>query len=213
MVSALRPSDELKAGIVNDFLYDNFYSKFTTNYTYYTDKPTQISGIDTTFDYLGNHYKCDEKAAVNWCNVRLQTYAFELCSINRRDDIQLGWFLDDTKETDSYMLIWLNETDNKELRSKDEIRELDMMVIRKGRLRGYLESIGYGKDEMLENARKLRYEMTGDRIDDKERGIQFRISRQLVETPVNIRLKKDVLWGLADCYYTFIQKKQDATSC
>lgn len=205
MESYLRSSDERKAQIVNDFLYEHFYSKYTTDYVYHTDKETQVKGVDVTFKYNGREYKCDEKAAVNWCNVRLETYAFEICSFNRAGNIQLGWLIDDDKINDSFMLVWLNKTKNKTLvADKSEIEEMDIMIMRKDALRGYLDSIGWNKENLLAQARIVWDNPSMDTINVKNQNIQIRVSTQLVEHPVNIRLPKAKLSELADCYIRLI---------
>lgn len=205
MESFLRDSDERKAKIVNDFLYEHFYSKYTTDYVYHEDKETQISGIDVTFTYNGKTYQCDEKAAVNWCNVRLETYAFEVCSINRGDKVQLGWLVDDSKKNDSFLLVWLNKTDNKTLiADKSEIREMDIMVMSKEKLRGYMDSIGWTKENLLSQAGVMWNNPSMDTANFPKQNVQIRVSTQLVEHPVNIRLPKSKLSELADCYMRFL---------
>lgn len=201
MQSYLRESDEKKADIVNSFLYDEFYSKYTTDYCYYNDLSTQVKGIDVSFVYNNKKYLCDEKAAVNWCNVPLETYAFEICSFNRGGKFQLGWLLNDDNKNDSYMLVWLNKTDKNELTSKGEIREADIMIMDKSKLRQHMDSIGWTKENLLAQAELMRNNPYMDTINIPKQNVQLRCSSQLIENPVNIRLKKSVLASMADCYY------------
>lgn len=201
MKSYLRNSDERKAEIVNKFLEKHFYSKYTTDYRYYTDKETQIKGIDTTFVYNGKKYVCDEKAAVHYCNVDLNTYAFEVCSLNRADNIQMGWLLDESKQNDSFMLVWMKRTDSDELKDISEIREIDMMLVQRSRLREYLDSIGWDREHLIGQAMKMWNDCNVTKYFCPDTKSEMRMTVKLPEKPVNIRILKDEISKFADCYF------------
>lgn len=192
--SKLRKTDEHNSKIVTQWLEDNLYAKTVTNYHKYDDIENQTKGIDCTFEYQGQNYKCDEKAATAYINNPLHTFAFELSFINKRGNRQMGWLLDDIIETDIYGLIWIDKAKKVPLFEKTDIQEIETAYVRKADILKYLSSIGWTLDKIM--AKELMIRQTEGRIymgNIYENGCKFAYSGHLVEKPINILIPRRVL--------------------
>lgn len=91
--------------VVVEFLEKYFYSNFNfETYHRFVDKDMQNKGVDLKFSTKQKEYIVDEKAAIRYPN-GLPTFAFELTYI-KDGKVKEGWFYDNTKETNHYILIW-----------------------------------------------------------------------------------------------------------
>lgn len=126
-----------------------------SNLQRYDDLNNQHSGIDLTVSFANNTWQCDEKNAIS-CGINLstgegyvlKTFAFEMfTTVNKYDhDGRIGLFLDKSKTTDSYMLLW-----------PDKYRRDDRWIpveytyafIPKQHIMEYLSSCGWTYDKLM----------------------------------------------------------------
>jgi hypothetical protein len=148
----------------------------------------------------------DEKVAVRYANTNLDTFSIELSFINKIGKKTIGWFLDDSKSTQYYLLGWITKADipfdeekNKwsvyEI-NRDNIKELEWVLVSRQKIIKFLEDKGWTLDKLGRQDAKIRENggvATKDFIDD----VSFRYSPAYVEKPVNILLKKKTYMELA----------------
>lgn len=201
--SQLRKTDEILSNVISDFLDTNFY-KNTTNFNRIFDKERQIIGVDTIFTLNDVEYVCDEKAAVQYINKYLKTFALELSFFNRGNIEMDGWLLNDTNVNNSYLFCWIDKAKTNKPTSITDILDIEIALVKKENIYDYLTKIGWNKDNLLAKTQKIRInesEYLGDLYDD---GCRFCKSFQLVERPINILLKRDTLIDLSDYTKHFI---------
>lgn len=193
-ISKLRKTDEKNSNIVTEWLEKNLYSVHTTEYSKKDDLENQIKGIDCTFKIDGIEYKCDEKAAVAFINKPLHTFAFELSFINKFNQIQDGWLLNDDLETDIYGLVWIDKAKSNILTSIDDIEEVTTAYIKKKDILQYLEDLGWSIDNLYRKSDAIR-ENNGDVYMGNifKNGCKFAYSKQLVEKPINVLIPREKL--------------------
>lgn len=192
--STLRQEDVKLSDKVYEFLDKNFYSTEVSNFERATDKLRQISGIDVIFDIGDKHYIADEKAAVRYRN--LKTYTLELSFINRANEVQDGWLINENQLNNSYVFVWL---DKDEYIGKESIT---VAVIEKQRILDYLNKKGWTRENLV---KKMNYIREGKQTymgDVYKDGCKFIFSTQLVEKPINIQLPRNVYMMLADKIWT-----------
>jgi hypothetical protein len=88
-----------------EFLEAFLYSKLDIqDFHRNTDRVNQFRGIDVSFTFRGNVYVIDEKANLHYAD-GIPTFAFELSYI-KNGRRKPGWFFDDSKMTDYYLVAW-----------------------------------------------------------------------------------------------------------
>ena len=95
--------------IVNEFLDDYFLSKEFDATRWVVEKEEQLSGVDiylTSEKHGLNEAKVDIKSAVKYSNCYLSTFSLELSFIGYRGGEKTGWFLNDSLETEYYLLLY-----------------------------------------------------------------------------------------------------------
>lgn len=180
----IRKEDEKMANIVSSFLEQYFY-KDVESYEKVEDRERQLQGIDVIFFYNGKQYICDEKAAIRYINKNLQTFAFELSFLGKGDRLIDGWLISETKKNNSFLCIWIDKADSDILELVDDIRELEIALIDKGRLIDYLKDIGWTIGKLNKKAEKIRNNDKEYCGDINKHGCKFYGSRYLAEQPVN----------------------------
>lgn len=197
-ISLLRNYDEEAEKIVRDFLIDNFYSKYANDYQIITDKNKQVKGVDSIFKYNDYNYICDEKSAIRYINKNLQTFCFELSFIDKSNAIHDGWLFDTNKINNSFLIIWLDKCKNNCLKTKDDINEIQIALIKKYNIIIYLNTLNWTIDKIKNKDNKIRTnksEFLGNIFDNK---IKFSFSKQLVEKPINILIPRTKLLEISD---------------
>jgi len=219
--SKLRKEDVRLADLVSSFLDTHFYSEKTSNFTRIEDRVHQVQGLDVIFDLNNEHYDCDEKNGGTRINTNLRTFSLELSFINRGGFRNVGWFLNPDLKNNSYMLIWPDKADTDKPQTVDEIREVEIALVKKDKLKKYLEEHGItiSKLQNITNAiinrtpeaetlrKRDKYGNIIQSYDGKLKyeigGLTFCHSTQLVESPVNLILPREVYREIAD-YNTII---------
>jgi hypothetical protein len=202
--SQFRKSDERAADAVAQFLDERFYTE-CSDVERVMDKARQVRGLDIIFTYNGRKYLCDEKAAVQYANKRLGTFALELTMIDRGGYEHIGWFLDGTKTNDSFLFIWVDSISGTSVKSKDDINEVEIALIRKDEIMKFLASKGWTPALLLRKANRIRTVKNENLGSIPQYGYKFSYSTQLVEKPINLLLTREVYRKLSD--YTAIIKK------
>lgn len=199
--NAGRSQDEKRSKAVSRFLDETFYKEKTTDFERVEDTDRQVRGLDVIFTMDGKEYKADEKAAVNWENI--QTFSLELTFINRNNEIQEGWFLSDTQENNSYVFVWIDSNDLVDYKS------LTLAVVKKKKLKEYVDSLGWTKEKLLRKAKLVRENKNENLGSIKYRGCEFRLSDKrkdgngkMSEKPVNIMLSRYKYLELADTIWS-----------
>lgn len=198
MKSKLRKDDEKCANIVAQFLKEQFYDKYTTNYRYVNEKDLQVQGIDTIFTLNDHEYHCDEKAAIRYCNRPLKTFSLELSFINRKGDIQDGWLLEEKKTNDSFLFVWLDKGKKDMIDSIDDIQELEYALVKKEKILEHLKTLGWTKERLVEKQERIRYNSDESLGNLYKHGCKFSTSPHLVEQPINILLPRQAYLDIAD---------------
>lgn len=193
--SPKRDSDEKKSNVVNEFLDRNLYKEEFgfSNFSRIDEKEKQVVGIDVVFNFNGEKYVCDEKAAIceKYVNRNLQTFSMELSMKNQGGYRQTGWFVNKKMVNDSYLIVWIDKAENEDFKSPDEITEVEIVLFRKKDLYDYLERNGMEMDKIIRQADRMVREET-KHTDYIIEGVKFVQSLYLTEKPVNLIINRKI---------------------
>lgn len=167
------------------------------------------SDIILSSDALGLHSAiADEKATMHHINKDITTFAFELSYKSKEsDDRVTGWFLDDSKETEAYMLLWpfVKQVDIRgrfDAMTYDDIAGVRYLLVKRAKIRAYLAKRGFTKQVLLQKAAEIANSGLNGRIDvDSEMEdyhFYFYSSLDYAEKPVNLVIDRPILWCLGD---------------
>lgn len=214
--SLRRQVDESNTLLVNDYLDKFVYTEENgfSNIKREDGVKAQVSGIDITFDFNGESFLCDEKAAAAYINNPLRTFSLELSFINKAGIEKIGWFVNDDLSTDSYVFVWIDEGDvikvgeDKKgeiyaLTGIDGIKKLEISFIRKEKIKEYLSSLGWTRDNLLEKNRRIRENNKEKMGKITENGCKFSYSKSLSEKSINVLVPRDKLIEMADKHLKF----------
>lgn len=201
MESNLRKGDEKGEKEIGKFLDLYFYPNYTINFQRIDNKELQVRGVDTLFSFNDKDVICDEKVALNYANKPLNTFAFELLFINRGGKTNIGWFLNKKKLTTHYLCGWIIKSDADKNISCEDVRQLEVGLISRKKLKSYFESIGWSEEKLSVKADKLNNNLQEYGGDMKVNGYRFHKSPQFVEAPVNLIVSKDILKTVSDGWW------------
>jgi hypothetical protein len=208
--------DDLKgehvlANFLDKYLYEkleiqNFSRNTPDKNNYLTN---QFNGIDVSFTSNGFDYIVDEKATLYYPN-GLPTFAFEL-RYKKDNSWRTGWFYDETKVTEYYLLAWPKRQDVTlcELRM-EHIQKVEVMLLRRKDLQEYLDknydihktTIQIAVDEIIK-ANKYGKLHT---ISDSSPHYYF-YTANLSETSINLVIHKKTLQKLALFHFVIYRNK------
>lgn len=196
----IKKEDIQMSSIVSEFVKTQFYDIYTHELEVVEDKKRQVQGIDSIFTIDEQKYYCDEKSAVRYRNIK--TFALELSFLNKFDELMNGWFVSDKMINDCYLFIWIDRSssdtsDKKVIRQVSDIKEAEIMLVRKDDIFEYLRKLGWTKERLLRKSERIRCE--GDRNfgDLFYDGCRFSYSEMLAEKPINILLPRKELRKIA----------------
>lgn len=195
MSSILRREDEKCSEIVSAFLDKNFYNKCDF-FERVFDKERQISGIDVIFEKNNEKYICDEKSAIRYVNRFLKTYSMELSFINRKNELNLGWLLDESKINNSFAFIYIDKAKHDSIQSENDIEQVEIIIVKKNKILNYLNNLGLDKKKLIEFSIFLRNNEKCNFL--IENGLKIICSKKLFEKPVNILIPRLILRQLSD---------------
>jgi hypothetical protein len=218
-----RKNDSIVEREIAKFLDEKLYSNkaLFKEFARTDGKEEQISGSDvvlSTSDGVLYRKVVDEKVAARYANMGLNTFSLELSFIGKNGNRRSGWFIDNTKKTEYYLLGWIVRAD---IPKKDggsdrydtntinqrNIKELDWALVSRQRIMDFLESKGWTLDKLALQDKKIRENgkvKTKEFIDD----VSFRYSDAYVEKPINILLKKDTFMKLSHMHGTIVCEEE-----
>lgn len=217
-----RKNDSIVEREIAKFLDEKLYSNKTLfkEFARTDDKEEQISGSDvvlSTSDGVLYRKVVDEKVAARYANMGLNTFSLELSFIDKNGNRRSGWFIDNTKKTEYYLLGWIVRADipkdegsdayNTNAINRWNIKELDWALVSRQRIMDFLESKGWTLDKLALQDKKIRENgkvKTKEFIDE----VSFRYSDAYVEKPINILLKKDTFMKLSHMHGTIVCEEE-----
>lgn len=190
------------AGFTDKYLYP----KLKLNITRTDSKQEQLQGYDFIVDVGDKKWYVDEKAAIHFANIRLDSFALEVSSLNNSNG--LGWLLDDSKKTTHFVFLWIDKADIPKLPTEykydytkitsDNIKQIHYALVKKRNLLNYLNAIGWDKETINRQAAIIRLRdelksnqwvnMRGDNKKSSE--VKFYYSKHLKEKPIGIMLHR-----------------------
>ena len=219
------------------YLDEYFYKKLTFGHDSSPVKCKRIfnsaqqkKGIDMVLSFNNRNINVDEKAAFYYSNCGLDTFAFELNSFSVNGEIvKKGWFIDQSFQTDYYMVMWLNlafkkdgcsakRTDIRSFKKRD-ILSIEALFLSKKKIYYFLQSSGYTLSDLCGISDFLRTIKTNNddykdnqfRTDDSRfpenlkkpfnNYIKFVKSPGLKESSCNLIISKEILVQISDVYY------------
>lgn len=211
MPKTFRESDNATEKAVSDFLDEYFYPKITSDWKRYTDKATQMTGVDVSFsiNQLTN-ILVDEKCLAHYINKNIPTAAFEIDFYSSSGDLIEGWLFDINKITQYYLIIWIKANRDKNI-TKNDITELDCLLLSRERLLKYLNSENINRDIIKEISKRIRAtRLEGHHDKDNKKPYYYYLTLRLQERPLNIVIRKNKLIELA--YKRFIVTTNNITT-
>lgn len=221
-----RKRDSLVEQEIAKFLDRTFYkSKIVSDSKRKKNTENQFDGIDivvTIPSLKNNELLLDEKSQSSDENIGKPkpTFAFELSYIKRNGIENVGWFIDSSKKTQYYLLIWIPKVEiQTEIRSdrmcadfnekdlpalyEEEIIELDYCLVERSQVQLFLEYADFSIEKLRMKANEIRKyaNNTKEKIKIYENEwFSFVYSGQIPEKPINVVIKKSIIVGLCDIY-------------
>jgi len=202
--------------IMSRYLDNHLYNSGVFEKCQRTDNMDEQDGgcdIVLTSSFWNIHEcKVDEKAQLTYFNKDQATFAFELFyqkeSSNGQYETRVGWFLNENKINEAYLLVWPFSNSSAKSGKIDNLRYEDIagiryLIVKKNKLIKYLENKGLTRERLLKSAQyyfKQRQSLLGERMYPREydKDVYYTRSDNLNEKPVNLVIKRDILWILAD---------------
>lgn len=206
-----RKQDELQEKVVGKYLDDYFYSTWTTDITRNNDKATQIKGLDLTVTSTNNKiYTIDEKAAVKWTNKQLQTFAFEIDSLDKNGDLYNGWFMTSTKDAmnDYWLLVWVDKANVDVFKTEDDIQQLTVSLINKQDVYNWMHRKNITGMDLLNAASDLRdnFNYNNNHKCSWINGYKLTIQPNVSEHAINILIPRNILINEVATYSAVVKK-------
>lgn len=192
-VKSTYKEDKKKEEILGEFL-DDAYKKMGWIFERISTADLQRKGVDLIYRDGDKDCYVDEKAAIDYLNKPLSTFAFEISFYKNKKRFN-GWFFNEEKITDQYFLM-SNITLKKGkyfFVSKDDIKSLELISISRKKLQDRLAKDGidynfchaYEMIQREENIRKKEIENNPN--------MYFVLSEQKNEKPFNLIIKQEYL--------------------
>lgn len=205
-------NDLIGEAVVIDFLEKYFYSHIDfKSYERINNLDKQHQGIDLVFSTETREYIVDEKSAMHYPR-GLPTFAFELTYL-KNGSIREGWFYDDKKLTEYYLLIWPIREDVPPKEMKVEhIHSAEIMLIHRKEFQEYIyKKYKLNREEFLDKAKDIRERGTvGDRpFIAKESSAKYYLSNNYQEQPINVVFRKEEILksGSVKSYYEITRER------
>ena len=173
----------------------------------YTSKDEQMKGKDVKFTF--GKFKeiiVDEKSQGHYVNKDLPTFAFEVQYLGGKKQLKTGWLVDEGKETQYYLLIWIRANKSRGFKLED-ITYLDCILLDRQKIIHQLTDHGVDFSRISETCDIIRREgKKGKQKDFDYRQSYFFLTKTLVEELINIVVRKNVLSELSDVHFTLERK-------
>ena len=188
--------------VVGDYLDTYFYPTWTSTISRNNDKATQVRGVDITVTSYDNvEYVIDEKAAINYANKNLQTFALEVDRYISNGMLMNGWLLEKNKLNDWWLFVWLDETTGK-LNSKDDIKAATVSLIKVRDVYEYFHSHNIYGSDIKNRATVLREEADyyGSTMSNNLGGFKMVVNTKNFERGCNILIPRSELINTISTY-------------
>lgn len=200
--------DKRKEELFGVWLDNHFYKQMQKKYksiTRNSDAALQKRGVDVIIENLeGKIIYIDEKAAPQYINKKIPTFAFEIK--NSTSGAQ-GWLYNPDYITDYYLLAWPNAVDE-EIPDAEAFTDTEVMSIKRSKVIQLLADNGLTEEHILNLVQQYQGQLDKKNKFEIAPGITLNFNQSLAEKPINVVVKKDVLSRYAN-YCTFV-KKNDA---
>lgn len=201
--SELRSRDMYVEREIAKFLDKHLYQSqdIITQYKRTDDIDSQLKGSDIIMSIPSKHIInaiVDEKAQTQYINKPLPTFALELSFISANNEIIKGWLIDKNKETEYYLFQWIHKCDSTWNIKSEDIKELEYALVSRSKILEYLASNGYSIEMLNKKDTEIREKNQFgpyDKLPNKD--FWFFHSTNLVESPINIVIRKKVLMEIA----------------
>ena len=190
-------SKEELLGTYLDSYYPEIFQDTVFKVERVRDRHLQHRGVDLLLkSAVDGCYFVDEKAQLDYLNIALPTFAFEL-SYLKKQDWHLGWLLDTTKLTTIYFLV----TNICPLSGKDlsnGLTRIKITGIYRAKLLKFLARKGLTQKRLLALDKEIRHNNIDGKIaipelDAKREGAFYFSKKNKREQPINLVLKLDFL--------------------
>lgn len=180
------------------FLDERLYSQpIFTKHERTDEKERQFSGSDIilTIPSLGvKDAVVDEKVISTYYYLprSIPTFALELSFKARNGEITEGWFTDDDKATEYYLMGWVSAT--KDRFTRNDIKWFEYALVKRSDIFKWLEAQGLSREALRAKDAHIRSTVTERGNIDKVYGKDywFSYSPQLGECPINLVIRKKV---------------------
>lgn len=178
---------------------DEKYVQLTENKDYeisrVSDSKLQKQGDNLIRHQQNKELYIDEKAQLDYLNRTLATFAFEI-SYEKKDNIKVGWFIDDEKLTDIYFLI--SSIRCKDTQDLSTISACNLIIVDRKKLLAWLTTKELGLERIRELSNALREKASHGRIDTEKlnsstEGYFYFSKENKAEKPINLILRLDNL--------------------
>lgn len=167
MNNTTRPEDGEAEKMIASFLGEFFYPKLKvlnqiSDWRSITVEKEQLAGADVELYLQGNKKIVDEKAAIQYTNIGLPTFAFELSQTVSSGEVVDGWFMNAALNTTHFILVWPysdSATEEPALSKNDCLTWLEVALIEKSKLLDKLKEIGLSQDILKMEAKIFRTEV------------------------------------------------------
>ncbi|MFI3546235.1 hypothetical protein V5G65_09115 [Mammaliicoccus sciuri] len=195
--------EKIIGGFLDKYFYPIIEEKYNSNIKSITrnfNVAKQHKGIDVILEVeKGYKLNIDEKAATEYLNKNIPTFALEISFLkdkNNRD----GWLFGEKYcDTDTYLFCWGWKVDEHEELTVENIQRIEAYSVRKNELQQLLEDdYGLNKYNYKEKA-KLAVQEIDESIEGHkvflrgDNGPRWHISRDLDEEPVILVTPKHIL--------------------
>lgn len=222
MVESRIDQDLVDEQEIAKFLDSYFYSELPNRFNAIQDifinhfsenKDDQYKGVDLTITYKNNtRINIDEKAANNYFNKKLSTFALEISFFNGNNVSKDGWLYGQQySKTDCYLFCWGETHDPKEGITFENIKKIEAYSIKKEKLRALLDTLyGINVDNFLEKAKEAKQALHHKKSKAKlriggEDSPYWVLSHHLSEKPLNLVCPKEILQKVTE-YKFYIEK-------
>ena len=202
--SKLRNLDEHNSNVISDFLDIYFYPKIFNPNKYKFEriynKKQQIEGLDIIITNIENNNQIgiDEKSAVHYINKKLNTFSLELSFIDKNNNIHEGWLLDNNKKNNYFLFVWIDKALKTPLSNIEDIKEIEIALIKKDIILNYLSKLGWSKSKLLTKSKKIRNNPNEYKGNINIHNCKFTSSNHLVEKPINVLLSRNKIIELSN---------------
>ena len=189
-----RYQDTINSKEVEKFLNKYLYKK---EFERVSDKARQLKGIDVIYgDYI-----IDEKCALDYINKNLQTFSFELSSVNKSGQRYDGWLINKELETTHYLLCYINKCKVDRNPTCEAIEEMEVILVEKKKLIDFIEAKCDRLPEIIKVAKSVSSTFN-------HKGFKIIKSNHKAESPINILVRREDLRNISKFHKVIIVKDE-----